>query len=139
MNMQNERRQHERVNDIYPMAYRIVSSTNGNGNGNGNGAHNKTYYAKRLDLGAGGMLMVTDEKLPEKTWVKLEIGLKQLDELHIVNVLGEVVWTKEYRNNGTKHYLSGIMYIKIHADDREKIVRYVSEKAGRFREKFAKV
>lgn len=132
--MLTDRRVHERVNDIYPMAYRVVSS-NGH-NGNGNGAH-KTYYAKRLDLGGGGMLMVTDEMLPEKTWVKLEVGLKYDDELHIVNVLGEVVWTKEYRSNGTKHYISGVMYIKIHADDREKILRYVCAKAARVKEKMS--
>ncbi len=113
------------------MAYRIVSSVSGNGNGNGNGQH-KTYYAKRLDLSAGGLLMVTDEKLPEKVWVKLELGLKHHDELHIVNVLGEVVWTREFRSNGTKHFLSGIMYIKIHSEDREKIMGYVSTKAERF-------
>lgn len=122
-----ERRQHERVPDIYPMAYRIVSSSNGNGNGN-----HKTCYAKRLDLSAGGLLMVTDEKLPDKAWVKLELGLKHLDELHIVNVLGEVVWTREFRSNGVKHFLSGVMYIKIHSGDREKIMGYVSTKAERF-------
>lgn len=134
--MLTDRRIHERVNDIYPMAYKLVSSNGHNGNGNGNGTQ-KTHYAKRLDLGAGGILMVADEKLTEKTWVKLEIGLKYDNELHIVNVLGEVMWTKEYRSNGTKRYISGIMYIKIHADDREKILRYVCGKASRMNEKMS--
>ena len=69
---------------------------------------------KSIDISKGGMKVLLDEKLPNGAVIDLKI---QVHEKKIIEIEGEVVWTKELEkrdSSGKRFFHSGIKFIGIH-------------------------
>lgn len=111
-----ERREYLRVSDEFPVMYRVIERAEG---------LKEAKMGWRLDIGGGGLKLLTKELIPEGTWLEVEISLKDISYDSFV-VTGEVVWSSEAKSDDGAKFLEGIAYIRIKDDDRKRIIKYVN-------------
>lgn len=112
-----ERREYLRIDEEFPVMYRVISSSEG---------LKEAKMGWRLDIGGGGMKLLTKELIAVGTWLEVELSIKEESLLDSVVVTGEVVWSQEMDANEDSKFLEGVAYIKIKDDDRKKIIKYVN-------------
>lgn len=112
-----ERREYLRVDEEFPVMYRVISSSEG---------LKEARMGWRLDIGGGGLKLLTKELISVGTWLEIELSIKEEGELDSVVVTGEVVWSQEMGADDDSKFLEGVAYIKIKDDDRKKIIKYVN-------------
>lgn len=112
-----ERREYLRIDEEFPVLYRIISSSEG---------LKEAKMGWRLDIGGGGMKLLTKELIAVGTWIEVELSIKEESLLDSVVVTGEVVWSQEMDVNEDSKFIEGVAYIKIKDDERRKIIKYVN-------------
>ncbi|MCM8774086.1 MAG: PilZ domain-containing protein [Candidatus Omnitrophica bacterium] len=106
-----ERRKYPRLNIIY-VTYSIESK-------------NSKKIGVVLNIGAGGVCLIVNEKLPPNTTLFLNIDLR--DGKQIISAKGKVVWNAEvpvYFNEET-NYEIGVEFVDIEEKERLRISQYV--------------
>lgn len=113
----DERREYLRVPEEFPVMYRVIAKSEG---------LKEARMGWRLDIGGGGLKILTKEFLAEGTWLEIELGLRAEGTLDSMQLTGEVVWSEEVKAGEDAKFLEGVAYIKIKDEDRKKIIKYVN-------------
>lgn len=112
-----ERREYLRVSDEVPVMYRVIERSEG---------LKEAKMGWRIDIGGGGLKLLTKELLEGGTWLEIELSLKEEGVFDSFVITGEVVWSSEIKSDDGAKFLEGIAYIRIKDDDRKRIIKYVN-------------
>ncbi len=75
------------------------------------------------DISAGGLRMILKEKLPPGLLLEIKINIP--DDERLISTSGEIVWQDEIVIDREVKYETGIRFVNISTEDREKISRYI--------------
>lgn len=107
-----ERRNTDRLNIILEVKYYIDG---------------KIAAIKSVDISAGGIRLLLDEKIERKTVLHLEMKLPNHE--HIIKTTGEVVWSKESiedeKGTAKRLFSTGVKFLKFHKDDEKEFFDFI--------------
>jgi c-di-GMP-binding flagellar brake protein YcgR len=115
-----EKRRFVRLDTPIQVKYRISSKSNIQNNSVGK------------DISVGGVRMLIGEKMIPGTQIDLEINIPDYDK--IIYATGEIVWQDETLMKNEVTHETGLKFVKIASEDREKIGKYIYKELNvRFR------
>jgi len=109
-----ERRRFLRVDDVTEISYSPIEEE-------------PLREAKTLDLGGGGIRLISKEEIPPGTTLSLRFDLPS-DPPSSISCSGRVAWIEEVTEEGETKYQQGITFIDIDEASRQKIIRYTFTK-----------
>lgn len=109
-----ERRGFLRVDDVTEISYSPIEEE-------------PLREAKTLDLGGGGIRLISKEEIPPGTTLSLRFDLPS-DPPASISCKGKVAWSEEVTEEGETKYQQGITFIDVDEANRQKIIRYTFTK-----------
>jgi c-di-GMP-binding flagellar brake protein YcgR len=113
---QNDRRQYPRFAQSLEVKYSVMKRQD-----------SKNYNGKTMDISKGGVKLILDEKLSSGVLLALKIALPNPG--HMVEVIGEVVWTEDASDineeSGKRFFYSGVKFSSIKDPSGKHLFDYV--------------
>ncbi len=109
-----EKRRHPRFYLNLPIEFRVKDAPSVHG-------------AMVVNASETGLLMQSSNNMPVGTKLNIAVLFSKGFELANFEVLAEVVWTKIHSDEGRKVYQSGLRFIKVLAEDHQKLKHLLGE------------
>ena len=103
-----EKRKHPRFYLNLPIEFRVMNTTSVHG-------------AMIVNASETGILIQSPHNMPVGTRLNIAVLFSKGFELANFEVLAEVVWTRNYSDEGRKGYELGVKFVKILEEDRQKL------------------
>ncbi|MEW6379017.1 MAG: PilZ domain-containing protein [bacterium] len=79
---------------------------------------------QEVSLGAAGIGFCSSEHIPMEAYIKVRMLLPQNPQV-LITTLGKVVWVTAKQTGEVKRFEVGILFLDIHEDDREAIIKHI--------------